>query len=59
MQTVLAPLWKRLAGGCHLTQQTASRLAADSTFDIVEIDRLQLGVTPIRPFVRGTLRKRV
>lgn len=58
VQTMLAPLWKRLAGGCHLTRQTASRFAADLTFDIIEIDRLHLGVTPIRPFVRGTLRKR-
>lgn len=58
VQAALAPLWKRLAGGCHLTRQTASRFAADSTFDIVEIERLHLGVTPIRPFVRGTLRKR-
>jgi ubiquinone/menaquinone biosynthesis C-methylase UbiE len=59
VQTALAPLWKRLAGGCHLTRQTASRFAADPTLDIVEIERLHLGVTPIRPFVRGTLRKRV
>ncbi|MUW14795.1 methyltransferase domain-containing protein [Halorubrum sp. CBA1125] len=58
VQGVLAPLWKRLAGGCHLTRQTASRFAVDSTFDIVEVERLHLGVTPIRPFVRGLLRKR-
>ncbi|WP_345779744.1 class I SAM-dependent methyltransferase [Haloplanus halobius] len=58
VQGVLAPLWKRLAGGCHLTRQTALRFAAEPTFDIVEIEPLHLGVTPIRPFVRGILRKR-
>ncbi|EMA27828.1 class I SAM-dependent methyltransferase [Haloarcula japonica] len=58
LQSALAPLWKRLAGGCHLTRQTGTRLVADRSFDVVEIERLNLGVTPIRPFVRGRLRKR-
>ncbi|KAA9396209.1 class I SAM-dependent methyltransferase [Haloarcula sp. CBA1130] len=58
IQSTLAPLWKRLAGGCHLTRQTGSRLVANQSFDVVEIKRLNLGVTPIRPFVRGRLRKR-
>ncbi|RLM34548.1 class I SAM-dependent methyltransferase [Haloarcula sp. Atlit-120R] len=58
IQSALAPLWKRLAGGCHLTRQTGSRLAAAQSFDVVEIERLNLGVTPVRPFVRGRLRKR-
>ena len=58
VQSALAPLWKRLAGGCHLTRQTGSRLVADRSFDVVEINRLNLGVTPVRPFVRGRLRKR-
>ena len=58
VQSLIAPLWKRVAGGCHLTRQTASVFAADRSFDIVEIDRMNLGTTPIRPFVRGRLRKR-
>jgi ubiquinone/menaquinone biosynthesis C-methylase UbiE len=58
VQSALEPLWKPLAGGCHLTRQTGSRLVADRSFDVVEIERLNLGVTPIRPFVRGRLRKR-
>jgi ubiquinone/menaquinone biosynthesis C-methylase UbiE len=58
VQSLLAPLWKRLAGGCHLTRQTGSRLVTDRSFDVVEIDRFTLGITPVRPFVRGTLRKR-
>ncbi|MDS0222736.1 class I SAM-dependent methyltransferase [Haloarcula sp. S1AR25-5A] len=58
VQSVLAPLWKRLAGGCHLTRQTGSRLVTNRSFDVVEIERFNLGLTPVRPFVRGTLRKR-
>jgi len=58
VQTTVAPAWKRLAGGCHLTRRTASRFAGDDAFDVVEMDRFELGVTPVRPFVRGRLRKR-
>jgi len=58
VQSLLAPFWKRVAGGCHLTRQSASLFAAERSLDIVEIDRLHLGVTPIRPFVRGRLRRR-
>lgn len=58
IQSALAPVWKRLAGGCHLTRQTASQLVADRSFDVIEIERRNLGVTPVRPFVRGRLRKR-
>lgn len=57
-QSLIAPLWKRVAGGCHLTRQSASLFAAERALDIVEIDRLNLGVTPVRPFVRGRLRRR-
>ena len=58
VQTTVAPAWKRLAGGCHLTRRTASRFAGDDAFDVVEMDRFELGVTPVRPFVRGRLRRR-
>ena len=58
LQSLLAPLWKRVAGGCHLTRQSASLFAAERTLDIVEMDRVNLGVTPVRPFVRGRLRRR-
>jgi len=58
VQTAVAPAWKRVAGGCHLTRRTASRFAGDNAFDVVEMDRFELGVTPVRPFVRGRLRRR-
>lgn len=58
LQRSVAPLWKRVAGGCHLTRQTGSLFAANRSFDIIEMERRNLGVTPVRPFVRGRLRKR-
>lgn len=58
LQSLLAPLWRRVAGGCHLTRQTASTVAADRSFDVIELERFNLGVSPVRPFVRGRLRKR-
>ncbi len=42
----------------RLQKSGSKRIAADSTFDIVELERMHFGVTPIRPFVRGILRKR-
>jgi SAM-dependent methyltransferase len=59
LQQVLAPLWRRLAGGCHLTRRTAALFAAHPEFDVLELERRNIGLTPVRPFVRGRLRKRV
>ncbi|RNJ26340.1 class I SAM-dependent methyltransferase [Halosegnis longus] len=58
VQTLATPIWRRLAGGCHLNRRTVSHLTASRSFDVVEIDRLDFGVTPVWPFVRGRLRKR-
>jgi ubiquinone/menaquinone biosynthesis C-methylase UbiE len=58
VQTLSAPLWRRVAGGCHLDRRSGSTLAAADDFDVVEIERLDLGVTPVWPFVRGRLRRR-
>ncbi|UHQ96272.1 methyltransferase domain-containing protein (plasmid) [Natrinema halophilum] len=58
IQSRIAPLWKRAAGECYLTRQIASVFTADRSFDVVKVDRMNLGVAPIRPFVRGRLRKR-
>lgn len=58
VQRLVAPLWKRAAGGCHLTRRTAALFAGHDAFDVVEMERFHLGVTPVRPFVRGALRKR-
>ncbi|SHL62535.1 class I SAM-dependent methyltransferase [Haladaptatus paucihalophilus] len=58
VQNVLAPLWRRIAGGCHLNRQTISQFTATPEFDTLEIERLDVGMTPVWPFVRGRLRKR-
>ncbi|WP_284007429.1 class I SAM-dependent methyltransferase [Haloarcula pelagica] len=58
VQHALAPLWRRLAGGCHLTRRTAALFASHPAFDVVELERRNLGLTPVRPFVRGRLRRR-
>lgn len=42
LQRRLTPLWKRLAGGCHLDRDTAA-LIANAGF---EIDRLETGYMP-------------
>ena len=55
LQGVLAPLWRTVAGGCHLTRRTPSLFAQVETLDIVELERMSIGVTPVRPFVRGRL----
>ena len=57
-QTLLAPLWRRAAGGCHLTRQVPRAFADHEEFDVVEIERLNTGITPVRPFVRGRLVRR-
>lgn len=58
LQTHLNPLWKRAAGGCHLTRRTSGTFADREEFDVVEIERLNTGITPVRPFVRGQLVRR-
>ena len=58
LQTHLNPLWKRAAGGCHLTRRTSGTFADREELEVVEIERLDTGITPVRPFVRGRLRRK-
>ncbi|ELY40261.1 class I SAM-dependent methyltransferase [Natronorubrum tibetense] len=57
-QELLDPLWKRGAGGCHLTRETVARFVSHDGLAVEEIDRLDIGVFPATPIVRGTLRRR-
>ncbi|WP_440770413.1 class I SAM-dependent methyltransferase [Natronorubrum sp. DTA28] len=57
-QELLDPLWKRGAGGCHLTRETVARFVAHDALGVEEVDRLDVGVFPASPIVRGTLRRR-
>ncbi|MFC6717165.1 class I SAM-dependent methyltransferase [Natrialbaceae archaeon GCM10025810] len=58
VQDLLAPMWKRAAGGCHLTRRTPSTFVRAEAFDVIELERLSIGVTPVRPFVRGRFYRR-
>ncbi|ELZ18812.1 methyltransferase type 11 [Haloterrigena salina JCM 13891] len=57
-QRLLDPVWKRVAGGCHLTRDTVTRFVDHEALAVEEIDRLDDGVFPATPIVRGTLRRR-
>ncbi|MFA9426235.1 class I SAM-dependent methyltransferase [Natronorubrum sp. A-ect3] len=57
-QQLLNPLWERVAGGCQLTRETVPRFVGHDAFAVDEIERLEFGLFPATPFVRGTLRRR-
>ncbi|MCU4926393.1 class I SAM-dependent methyltransferase [Halobacteria archaeon AArc-dxtr1] len=56
-QRLANPLWKRAAGGCQLTRDTVGRFVGHESFGVVEIARVDVGVFPAAPFVRGRLRR--
>lgn len=58
VQAALAPMWYHVAGGCHLTRDTGDRLRTHPAFEVEEFDRLAIGITPLRPFIRGRLVRR-
>ncbi|ELZ02501.1 class I SAM-dependent methyltransferase [Natrialba asiatica] len=57
-QNVLNPLWKRLAGGCQLNRDTIERFVSNDAFAVETIERLDAGIFPATPMVRGTMRRR-
>ncbi|OIB56057.1 class I SAM-dependent methyltransferase [Natrialba sp. SSL1] len=57
-QHVLNPLWERVAGGCQLTRDTVERFVCHDEFAVEQIERIDRGVFPATPIVRGTLRRR-
>lgn len=56
LQDVATPLWRRVAGGCHLNRNTVAVFADDPRFELREIDQLHIGMGLVKPFVRGVLR---
>lgn len=57
-QRRMEPLWKRVAGGCHLTRDTAALIeAAGLTFESLERASLRKAPPIVRPCVRGVARK--
>ncbi|ARS88859.1 class I SAM-dependent methyltransferase [Natrarchaeobaculum aegyptiacum] len=57
-QALLTPIWARAAGGCHLDRNTVERFVSHDAFAVTDVERLELGVFPVTPIVRGTLRRR-
>lgn len=55
LQTMMAPVWRTVAGGCHVTRRTPAQFVRAEALDVVELERIPIGVTPVRPFVRGRL----
>lgn len=55
MQNIVNPLWKRGAAGCHLNRDTETIFRNDEHFEVAEFDKLDLGIPPVKPFIRGTL----
>ncbi|GAB3022716.1 class I SAM-dependent methyltransferase [Natronobiforma cellulositropha] len=58
VQDGLTPLWKRAAGGCHLDRDTVALFTGDEAFSVLELERVDAGVFPAAPFVRGRLERR-
>lgn len=57
-QTTIQPAWYHVAGGCHLDRATDERFLADDRFVVEEFRRLDVGVPPVDPIVRGRLTRR-
>uniref|UniRef100_A0A7D5KL62 Class I SAM-dependent methyltransferase n=2 Tax=Natrinema halophilum TaxID=1699371 RepID=A0A7D5KL62_9EURY len=57
-QDRLNPLWERAAAGCQLNRETIERFVGHDAFDALEIERLEIGLFPATPIVRGRLRRR-
>ncbi|THE65575.1 class I SAM-dependent methyltransferase [Salinadaptatus halalkaliphilus] len=57
VQELLTPLWARSAGGCQLDRETIDRFVAHDALTVEEVERLDLGVFPVDPIFRGTMRR--
>ncbi len=58
IQETLAPIWQAVAGNCHLTRRTGTRLVQTRELESIELKHMKIGVLPVRPFIRGRLRYR-
>lgn len=55
VQDVLNPVWRRGVAGCNLNRDTVATFEADDRFVVTEVEELESGIPPAKPFVRGTL----
>jgi SAM-dependent methyltransferase len=57
-QRLMEPLWRRLAGNCHLTRRTDEALvAAGFSIDRIQRESIRKAMPLVRPSVRGVARK--
>jgi len=57
-QRALEPMWRVLAGGCHVTRRTLEAIErAGLTIEKVEHDSIRKAVPIVRPSIRGVARK--
>ncbi|MEZ3118080.1 class I SAM-dependent methyltransferase [Halobaculum sp. MBLA0147] len=56
VESVLTPLWKRVADGCRLNRDTLSRIEA-SPLTVTDVERLSLGRVPPTTHIRGAARQ--
>ncbi|WP_254531157.1 class I SAM-dependent methyltransferase [Natrinema gelatinilyticum] len=57
-QDRINPIWTRAAAGCQLNRETVERFVGHDEFDVLEIERLGVGLFPATPIVRGRLQRR-
>lgn len=53
VQQAAAPAWYQVAAGCHLHRDTGAEIADHPGFTRREHERIDIGITPVRPFIRG------
>lgn len=58
LQRMIAPVWRRAAGGCHLRRHTQKTFVNADALEVIELERRLDGITPVRPFVRGRMYRR-
>lgn len=54
-QNVVNPVWRHAAAGCNLTRNTEAIFRAHPDLAVTQIDELDVGIPPIKPFIRGTV----
>lgn len=59
LQRAFEPVWRRVAGNCHLTRRTLESIEASFTVDRVDQASLRKAYPWIRPSIRGIARKAI
>lgn len=54
IQELATPVWRRLAGNCHLDRASVDRIAEHPSFGVTERERTDAGTAFVRPMIRGT-----